>query len=303
MSADWIGTYRLQLHAGFTLADAAAGASLSGRSRHEPRVPVALPAGDARQHAWLRRHGSRPASARISAARRRGAASSARRARRACRILLDIVPEPHVGLGAQSVVGRCAGARPVQRVRGVLRHPQASRISRSGCNICSLAHAYGESLEKGESRARVARRAAAGQALRQFLAAGARLVGRAAGGGRSGRPRARRGCFEDLERLRWFTQIERCGPRGVPARRRGGARLVSPMRTATGGSSRPSSAPSGDPDPLDADHRAAILHAARLEARGRADQLPALLRRRLPGRHPHRDSRGVRGVACAHRAR
>ena len=85
-------TYRLQLHAGFTFADAAAARAVPRRARHQPSLPVADPAGRAGHDARLRRRRSR---ARERRARRRGglrARWSAPRARHGLGILLDIVP-------------------------------------------------------------------------------------------------------------------------------------------------------------------------------------------------------------------
>jgi len=73
-------------------------------------------------------------------------------------------------------------------------------------NICSLAHAYGEALEKGELKLE----AAAGRPrLKHFdnswplgpASWGVLLQAEDPGKERPG------GCFEDLERLRWFNDI------------------------------------------------------------------------------------------------
>ena len=85
-------TYRLQLHAGFTFADAAAARRLPRRPRGQPPLQLARAAGRARQHPRLRRRGPLAGERR---ARRRGrvrrpASAAARSA--AMGLLLDIVP-------------------------------------------------------------------------------------------------------------------------------------------------------------------------------------------------------------------
>ena len=109
-------------------------------------------------------------------------------------------------------------------------------------NICSLAHAYGESLEKGEfeieSRGGRPR-------LKHFdnsWPLGPASWGVLLEADDRGRRRAYPWVFRGPRAAAMVHPNRQCGPRGVPSRRRRGGGLVSPMHTATGGSSRPSSA-------------------------------------------------------------
>ena len=204
MSADWVGSYRLQLHAGFTLEQAAAilpylsdlGVSHVYLSPCLQAMPGSMHGYDVTDPGCISGDlgGEAAWSDFVGAARAHG-----------LKILLDIVPN------------HMASAEQNRWWDDVLAHGPFSEYAQFfdirkdaqrpfRVNICSLAHAYGEALEKGELKLE----AAAGRPrLKHFdnswplgpASWGVLLQAEDPGKERPG------GCFEDLERLRWFNDI------------------------------------------------------------------------------------------------
>jgi (1->4)-alpha-D-glucan 1-alpha-D-glucosylmutase len=205
MSADWVGTYRIQLHAGFTLEDAARvlpyladlGMSHVYLSPCLQAMPGSMHGYDVTDPARISEDlgGEEAWSGFVGAARARG-----------LKILLDIVPN-HMAAAEQNawwdeVLAHGPFSEHVEFF-DIRKEPhQPFRI-----NICSLAHAYGESLEKGEleleSRGGRPR-------LKHFdnsWPLGPASWGVLLEADDPGDGERINGCFEDLERLRWFTEI------------------------------------------------------------------------------------------------
>ena len=148
MSADWVGTYRLQLHAGFTLGDAARvlpyladlGMSHVYLSPCLQAMPGSMHGYDVTDPARISEDlgGEEAWSGFVGAARAQG-----------MKILLDIVPN-HMAAAEQNAwwdeVLTHGPFSEHAEFFDIRKEPhQPFRI-----NICSLAHAYGESLDKGE---------------------------------------------------------------------------------------------------------------------------------------------------------
>jgi (1->4)-alpha-D-glucan 1-alpha-D-glucosylmutase len=204
MSADWVGSYRLQLHAGFTLGDAAAvlpylsdlGVSHVYLSPCLQAMPGSMHGYDVTDPGRISEDlgGETAWSDFVGAARTQG-----------LKILLDIVPN-HMAAAEQNrwwddvlANGPFSEHAEFFDIRKDPRRP--FRV-----NICSLAHAYGESLEKGELELD----ATAGRPrLKHFdnswplgpASWGVLLQADDAGEARPD------GCFEDLERLRGLADI------------------------------------------------------------------------------------------------
>ena len=161
-------------------------------------------------------------------------------------------------------------------------------------HICTLAQPLWRGAGERRDRAHRSRgRPAARQALRQHLAARARVLGRAA---RRGGVRASTNSSAARPRCA-PSAAERNAYRAAAAR----AEAVLRRRAARGGSQAAIARVRGGPGAAGCGSAPAILLAARLEACRRADQLPALLRHELAGRHPHGATPSVRGGARAHR--
>ena len=178
MSADWIGSYRLQLHAGFTL-DAARQILpyLSELGVSHVYLSPCLQAVPGSQHGYDVTDPSRISDDLGGEAAWERFVADARSHQ--LRILLDIVPN-HMSASQHNPWWD-----------DVLAHGPFSefadyfdiRIPPHGpyrVHICTLAHAYGESLQQGELEIELARQAAAPQAFRQQLAIGSGFLGRAA---------------------------------------------------------------------------------------------------------------------------
>jgi (1->4)-alpha-D-glucan 1-alpha-D-glucosylmutase len=205
MSAEWVGSYRLQLHAGFTLRDAAAilpyladlGISHVYLSPCLQAMPGSMHGYDVTDPGRISSDlgGEEAWTAFVGAARAQS-----------LRILLDIVPN-HMAAAEQNSwwddVLKHGPFSAYAEFFDILTEPHRPfRV-----NICSLAHAYGESLEKGEFELD----ACGGRPrLKHYdnswplgpaswgvlLAADDRVSAQGRGA-----------CFEDLERLRWFTDL------------------------------------------------------------------------------------------------
>src|SRR6266404_3963932 len=154
-----------------------AGTAVPGRIGNQPCVSLALPAGGSRQSAWIRCDGSHADQRRP---RRRTLLGQLRGVR--------APPQPqdpprrraesHVGFRTQSLVGACAGAWAVQRGCRVLRfqEPTAPTLP------CAFVH-FGAPLwsrhRGGRTHHRDRARASTRPPLREYLAAGACLLGQA----------------------------------------------------------------------------------------------------------------------------
>ncbi len=207
--------------------------------------------------------------------------------------------EPHVRLAAQSLVGRCAGARTVQRVRGLFRHPKLPRKRPFRVHICTLARAYGESLrERRARRSRSAHGRPRARALRQQLAAWAPPRGARCRGAAERRMLLRRARAAAML-LAAPTERERGQYRSAGTAQR--AQIARRCAASRAGCRTRSIACRGNERAAGRGSAAAVLRAARLEARGRAHQLPALFRHRLLERHSYRTAAGVFRHARAHR--
>jgi (1->4)-alpha-D-glucan 1-alpha-D-glucosylmutase len=206
MSAEWVGSYRLQLHAGFTLRDAAMivpyladlGVSHVYLSPCLQAMPGSMHGYDVTDPSQISEDlgGEEAWTSFVGAARARG-----------LRILLDIVPN------------HMAAAEYNPWWDDVLRHGPFSDYAEFfdirtephrpfRVNICSLAHAYGESLEKGELELD-----AHGGRPRLKHYDNSWPLGPASWGvlleaDDPGYAQRAGGCFEDLERLRWFTDMD-----------------------------------------------------------------------------------------------
>ena len=200
--------------------------------------------------------------------------------------------EPHVGLGTQPMVGRCAGARPFQRISPSSSTSAPRPNGRSGCTSAPWRTPTANRWRKRELDARSARRPAARSNITTIqLAAGPRLVGRAAGGRRPVPAEGRRGCFDELERLARIRGDRATADRTrLPARGSAAQDILEDAHRA-GQLQQAVDRAQGDTELVDAVIAAAVIHASWLETRRRADQLPALLRCRLPGRHSCRAAR------------
>jgi (1->4)-alpha-D-glucan 1-alpha-D-glucosylmutase len=205
MSAEWVGSYRLQLHAGFTLRDAALilpyladlGVSHVYLSPCLQAMPGSMHGYDVTDPSHISEDlgGEEAWTSFVGAARARGLG-----------ILLDIVPN------------HMAAAEYNPWWDDVLRHGPFSEHAEFfdirtephrpfRVNICSLAHAYGESLDKGELELE-----AHGGRPRLKHYDNSWPLGPASWGvlleaDDHGDARRPGGCFADLERLRWFTEI------------------------------------------------------------------------------------------------
>ena len=255
-----------RFHAGGRGADSC----LSGRARRQPRVPVAVPAGRSRA-ACMATMSTDPTRISDDLGGEAAWAGFVEAARvRNLRILLDYRAESHVRLGAQSLVGRCACTRPFSEFADYFD------IRRRRCepfcvHVCTLAHAYGESLEKGEL---VIESADGRPRVMHFD--NSWPLAPASWGALLDDPEP---CFAELIELQSAIapgDAERARHRRAVRARRGGPRRGCRVGTACRGNR---AHPRGS-GAAGRDSAAAILHASRLEARGRAHQLPAILRRR-----------------------
>ena len=166
--------------------------------------------------------------------------------------------EPHVRLAAQSLVGRRAGARTVQRLRGLLRHssPRAWALPRAYLHAGACLRRI---AAERRTRARTEGCPPARQALRQQLAIGSRLVGRAA--------RCRgRDASPSSSVCNAAPAADRVRARAVSAA--GTARCADPRRCArVGPTERRDRAHPRQRAAVGCGFAAAVLRAARLEAR------------------------------------
>ncbi|MGD0490396.1 MAG: malto-oligosyltrehalose synthase [Steroidobacteraceae bacterium] len=205
MSADWVGSYRLQLHAGFTLQDAARilpyladlGVSHVYLSPCLQAMPGSMHGYDVTDPARISEDlgGEEAWTSFVGAARLRG-----------LEILLDIVPN-HMAAAEQNrwwddllTHGPFSDYADFFDIRTKPGRP--FRV-----NICSLAHAYGEALEKGELEldAREGR-----PRLKHYdnsWPLGPASWGVLLEADDPGYAERRGACFQDLERLRWFTDM------------------------------------------------------------------------------------------------
>jgi (1->4)-alpha-D-glucan 1-alpha-D-glucosylmutase len=206
MSAEWVGSYRLQLHAGFTLQDAARilpyladlGVSHVYLSPCLQAMPGSTHGYDVTDPARISDDlgGEEAWTAFVGAARSQG-----------LRILLDIVPNHMAAAEHNPWWDDVLAHGPFSDYAGFFDiRTEPHRPFR--VNICSLAHGYGESLDKGELELE-----AHGGAPRLKHYDNSWPLGPASWGvlleaddpGCAQRPG---GCFEDLERLRWFTEVD-----------------------------------------------------------------------------------------------
>ncbi len=252
MSADWVASYRLQLHAGFPLGRGSAGAALPGRVGNQSCVPLALPAGRFRAASMDTMSRTRRGSARIWAANRLGRISSD------CAPLARAADpprhraEPHVRLAAQSVVGRRAGTRALQRVRRLLRFQDPAAPALPRASVFAGA-ALRSGRRGGRTQDRGRGRGARGCAITRIPGRWDPHPGVACCRRAKRLTASAAGCFANSSDCSWSRipgeqdRIDLCKLRG--AERRMFSRKQQRCRTAAG---RASNRADGDKDQLDA---------------------------------------------------
>jgi (1->4)-alpha-D-glucan 1-alpha-D-glucosylmutase len=205
MSADWVGSYRLQVHAGFTLEDAAGilpyladlGVSHVYLSPCLQAMPGSMHGYDVTDPSRISEDlgGEESWAAFVGAARAHG-----------LRILLDIVPN-HMAASEHNpwwddvlMHGPFSAYAQFFDIRTEPHRP--FRV-----NICSLAHDYGESLEKRELELEVRGGRPRLKHYDNSWPLGPASWGVLLAADDRVSAEGRRGCFEDLERLRWFADL------------------------------------------------------------------------------------------------
>ena len=205
MSADWVGSYRLQVHAGFTLEDAAGilpyladlGVSHVYLSPCLQAMPGSMHGYDVTDPSRISEDlgGEESWAAFVGAARAHG-----------LKILLDIVPN-HMAASEHNpwwddvlMHGPFSAYAQFFDIRTEPHRP--FRV-----NICSLAHDYGESLEKRELELEVRGGRPRLKHYDNSWPLGPASWGVLLAADDRVSAEGRRGCFEDLERLRWFADL------------------------------------------------------------------------------------------------